>query len=109
MTFSDYQWDDVETVQPPLALLAVTGLLMVFGIVGLILSPVRVWATVGYIVCGLGAISTIGLYRFIDARLRSRPGYRLIPSARTICQALLIAAWLISVADAWRLATELSR
>jgi hypothetical protein len=106
---TEFDWVDVQTVRPPLGLLALTVALILVGTLGVFLTPVDVWSSIGYAVSGIGAISAIGLYRFADARLRTQAGYRVLPSARLVCQVLLMVAWLISVADAWRLATELSR
>jgi hypothetical protein len=109
MTFSDSDWSDNQTVLPPLPLLLVAAVMVVVGVLGLLLGPVTAWSSVGYVVCGIGAVSTVGSYRFVDARRCSLPGYCLMRWATMACQVLLLVAWLISIADAWRLATELSR
>jgi hypothetical protein len=109
MSQIEYGWTDTKTVQAPIGILLAAALLMIVGVLGLFLDPLRVWSILGYALSGVAAVSAIGWYRFLDARLRTKPGYRLIPFASVGCQLLLAATWLISIGDAWRLATDLSR
>ena len=109
MTLDDLSWVDSTVRRPPVAILSAPAAFICFGLAGLVLRPVVPWSAAGYTLCSLGAISAIGLYRLSDGRLRTHPGYRMLRSATRASQVLLVAAWLVSVADAWRLATELSR
>lgn len=83
--------------------------MLVFGVGGLILDPPGVWAAVGYLLCGIGSVTSIGAFRVTDIRRRSRPGYHWMGWVAPACQILLAISWMVSLGDAWRWATELSR
>lgn len=98
----------IEAYRPPMGLLAIAGAFSLVGLLGLILSPPATWSFIGYIASALCATCTIGLFRFLDAKFRTHPGYQVVPWSLRACEVLLVIAWIFAVTDAWRLATQLS-
>jgi hypothetical protein len=110
MSFLDVEdISDSRTVLPPLPILGLVVPLIVIGLLGTVLEPPSIWSAVGYVASGLGAVVAIGVFRFIDTRRSALVGYRLVPWATRACQLLLLVAWVVSIFDAWRLATDLAR
>lgn len=69
-------------------------------------TPARIAA---YVLSAMATSIVVGVFRFLDGQRRSRATYRISRWPGVAAVALLVAAWAVSCADAWLLATAWSR